>query len=251
MTEIVSPKLSVVLVAYTQTAHLLKLIELLSVQGEASSLELIIITPSIQQLSLEMAATEQLAGVQVIEVPSLQSLGQAKATGVRAARSSLIVFVEDHSCPEPGWANALIKSHDQETLAAVGPVMINANPASAVSWGGFLVFYSPWMLDQPNKKMKHLPGNHSCYRRDFLMDYDHQLNELLECESLLHWELIAKGHKLRLEPKSEVRHFNLVNLNLLLIEHYLVSRILPTRLFLSLTKLKGLPVMPIQTWVHE
>lgn len=116
-------------------------------------------------------------------------------------------------------------AHGQREFAAVGPVVLNANPDSAVIWGGFLVFYGPWMGHRPGKNMNHLPGNQSCYRREILMAYGQDLADALEAESLLHWDLIDKGYQLRLEPKAAIGHINITRLYSLMEEHYLGSRI--------------------------
>jgi hypothetical protein len=153
------------------------------------------------------------------------SIGNGKAAGVKAARAPLVVFSENHCRVTPDWAKALIETHGRREFAAVGPVVFNANPDSVVSWACFLAFYGPWMEHLSGKNMNHLPGNQTCYRREILMSYGQDLADVLEAESLLHWDLVDKGYQLRLEPKAAVGHINPTRLYSLMEEHYLGSRI--------------------------
>ncbi|MGV7222786.1 MAG: glycosyltransferase family 2 protein [Nitrospinales bacterium] len=220
-----APQLSVVVVTHALSHDLLALIEQLRVQGLAKSLELVIVTSSARVRSLDPDFCENFFSLQIVEVPDLKSMGQGKAAGVKAARAPLVVFSETHCRVTPDWAKALIETHGRRKFAAVGPVVFNANPDSTVSWAGFLVFYGPWMRHRSGKNMNHLPGNQSCYRREILMAYGQDLADVLEAESLLHWDLIDKGYQLRLEPKATVGHINLIRLYSLIEEHYLAARI--------------------------
>jgi hypothetical protein len=37
--------------------------------------------------------------------------GEDRSAGIGAARSPVIAFIEDHSVPDPGWAESLIEAH--------------------------------------------------------------------------------------------------------------------------------------------
>jgi hypothetical protein len=54
----------------------------------------------------------------------------------------------------------------------------------------------------------HLPGHNSSYKRAILLDYGTELEAMLESESVLHWDLRAKGYQLYLEPAAEISHLN-------------------------------------------
>jgi GT2 family glycosyltransferase len=220
------PVLSVVLVAYSGTTDIFRIIESLSSMKRAADIELILVTQSRERLSIDLSVGASLSGVQILELPDMKSIGQAKAAGVRAAQSPLVAFTEDHSFPEPCWAEALIEAHENDMFSVVGPVMINADINRVVNWAGFLVFYSTWMRRRPHEEqIDHLPGNHSCYRKEILLAYGSLLEEALESESILHWELVARGYKLRLESKAIVRHRSPRRIGSLMLENYLGSRI--------------------------
>jgi hypothetical protein len=126
---------------------------------------------------------------------------------VREARAPVVALVEDHCFPAPGWAEALIERH-AEGWAAVGPVMANANPQTAVSWANLLTEYAPWVEPAQGGEREHLPGHNGSYKRDVLLSYGDRLEAMLEAESILHWDLRARGHKLYLEPRARSLHLN-------------------------------------------
>ncbi len=131
----------------------------------------------------------------------------ARVAGVRAARAPIVAFVEDHSFPQPGWAAALIGAH-RGPWAAVGPAVGNANPASAMSWANLLIEYAPWLEPATRGSVEHLPGHNSSYKRAILMEYGPALETMLEAETILHWDLRAKGFQLWLEPEAKTLHLN-------------------------------------------
>ncbi len=192
MAEERDPKMSVILVAHRYSECLRWALERLRSQTIASELECVIVAPTRTAVEGCEEAARELCCYQVVE-HEVESAGDAKAAGVRAARAPVVVFMEDHSYPDPGWAEALIQAHERGDFAAVGSVVLNANPATSGSWGCFLVYYGQYMRTLPPEKVRHLPGNQSSYRRELLLEYGPRLSDLLQAEIVLHHELLAKG----------------------------------------------------------
>lgn len=218
-------KLSVVMVGYCSSENFRMALDHLRSQTVSTLLELIIVTHSKKELNLASSNLEGFSNYKILEIGEFESEGAAKAAGVMTASAPLVAFMEDHSYPNPLWAEALINAHSKGNFAVVGPVMLNANPQSNISWGTFLVLYGQWMTVQPHKEVKHLPGNHSCYKRELLLSYCSHLSEMLATESVLQWDLFGKGHHLYLEPTARVYHLNYSRLGPILSEYYLYSRI--------------------------
>ena len=55
-------------------------------------------------------------------------------------------------------------------------------------------------------QMDFLPGHNSSYKREILLQYGDRLEKMLESETLLHWDLRKRGHRLLHEPKAVVAH---------------------------------------------
>lgn len=146
-------------------------------------------------------------GYQVIPVGPVTSIARANAAGVRHARAPLVALAEDHCFPEPSWAAALIAAHEGP-WAVVGPAVRNANPSTVVSWCDFVVGYGPWMDPVTAGPARFLPGHNSCYKKAVLLAYGDRLDEMMEAETVLHFDLERRGYKLRLEPAARAAHTN-------------------------------------------
>ena len=49
-------------------------------------------------------------------------------------------MIEDHSYPEPEWAEALLRAH-AGPWTVVGPAVANANPDYTASWVNYVLSY--------------------------------------------------------------------------------------------------------------
>jgi GT2 family glycosyltransferase len=199
--------MSVVIVTPDHYDTISRTITYLRAQTVREWLEFVIVAPSADTLEVNEAELKDFFQFRVVEVGEIRSIAQANAAGIRQASAPVVAFVEEHSYPEPGWAEALIEAHRQP-WAAVGPVVRNANPGSLVSWADFLIAYGPWMDPSPAGVTDFLPGHNSSYKRAILLDYGPELDAMLESESVLHWDLQAKGYQLYLEPAAKISHLN-------------------------------------------
>jgi hypothetical protein len=216
------PALSVVLVTPDGFATLRRTVRALRAQGAPERLELVIVAPRPSVLD---GAEDELRGfgrVRLVAVGPVGSGGAAKAAGIRAASAPLVALGEDHSFPEPGWAEALIAAH-RGPWAAVAPRVEAANPASTLSWANHLPDFGAW-LDAPAGPMERLPWHNTSYKRDLLLRYGDRLEVLLTIESLLHEALRADGHRLYLEPAARTRHLNVSRLQSALPDQYHAGR---------------------------
>jgi hypothetical protein len=174
-------------------------------------IELLIAAPATAMATLtdrDRADLAAFAGWRIVAVPAGTSFDEARASAVRAARAPIVAFVEDHSYPQAGWAAALVAAFAAD-WSAVGPVMENGNPGTVTSWANFLLEYGPWTsAPGPGETCAHLPGHNSAYRREVLTACGEQLATLLQSESLLHWQLVERGHRLTLDPALRTRHLN-------------------------------------------
>ena len=170
-------------------------------------MEIVIVTPSADSLEPDERALREFSQFRVVEVGPITSVGPAYAAGIRQASAPIVVLGEDHSFPEPGWAEALVRAH-QQPWAAVGPVVRNANPGSAMSWADFFLGYGPWQEPTPAGEVEHLPGHNSSYKREILLQYHDRLDSMMEAESVLHWDLRRNGYRLYIEPAAKTSHVN-------------------------------------------
>jgi hypothetical protein len=202
-----SPVMSVIVITPDRYATVRKTIRHLRAQNVCGSLEVVLVAPSLSGLALDESALRAFLQYRLVEVGTMSSTARARAAGVQAASAPLVAFAEDHAYPAPGWAEALIKRH-REPWAAVGPVMANANPRSITSWANLLIEYAPWLEPATGGEREHLPGHNGSYKRQLLLEYGDRLEAMLGAESVLHWDLRAKGYQLYLEPQARTFHQN-------------------------------------------
>jgi hypothetical protein len=189
--------LSVIVITPDRYATIRGTIRNLQRQTARDRLEIVVVAPRAAGLGVDPADFTCFFGLQVVSVGAITSSAAARAAGIRAAHAPVVAFVEDHSFPEPRWAEVLIEAHGQP-WAAVGPAMANANPDSMMSWANLVVEYLPWLEATGGREIEQLPGHNSSYKRAPLLDYGARLETLLEAESVLQWDLQARGFRLYL-----------------------------------------------------
>lgn len=202
------PELSVILATPGDFSVIATTVGHLQRQTVAERLELVVVAASATAVSLDPASCRGFWGHQIVEVGSVTSAARANAAGVRAARAPVVALAEDHCFPDPGWAAALLERHAPGDVAAVGPIFVNANPATLVSWCDFAIGYGPWIDPAIAGDQPFLPGHNSTYRRAVLLEFGSRLESLLEAEIILHAELRERGHRLVIEPRARTAHTN-------------------------------------------
>jgi GT2 family glycosyltransferase len=201
------PEMSVVLVTPDGYETIRTTMKHLRAQTVRDRLEIVIVAPSVDALHLDHTELQGFLRFRVVEVGEVRSIAEGNAAGVRQASAPVVALAEDHSYPDPHWAAALIRAH-RRPWAAVGPAVRNANPKSVTSWADFLIAYGPWSEPAAAGEIDHLPGHNSSYKRAILLDYGPELEAMLGAESVLHWDLRARGYRLYLEPRAKIAHLN-------------------------------------------
>ena len=201
------PDLSVVLATPGPYVTVHRTIRALAAQTIATRLELVLVPLGTAPLGDAPPELGRFAGVQLVPLPGGRSVAEGNAAGARRAGAPVVAFGEDHSYPLPGWAEALVARH-REPWAAVGPVVRNANPRTAVSWADYLLGYGPYAEGVAGGEVASLPGHNSSYKREALTALGADLERWLEAEWVLHAELRARGERLYLEPQAVTRHVN-------------------------------------------
>jgi hypothetical protein len=207
MTEQKSPSLSVIIATSGVYATIRKTIRHLLSQTIRHQLEIVIVATSREYLQLDDRELAPFCDYQVVELGSLRSIGNANAEGIRRAKAQIVALAEDHCFPDPQWAERLIAAH-QGPWTAVGPGVRNANPNTAVSWADLFIGYGPWLAPSPSREAEFLPGHNTSYKRDVLLEYENQLDSMMQAETVLHWDLRGKGHRLYMESAASVAHTN-------------------------------------------
>jgi hypothetical protein len=203
-----TPQLSVILMSRGDYAEIRRTVRHFARQTIADAIELVLVSlpgPNDAPDERDMAAFHS---HRVVRIDAMPSTAAARAAGILNANAPYVAFGEEHSHPDPAWAETLTRTLDEGFVAA-GPGMHNANPRTALSWANMLPEYGLWMARKRDDEIDHIPGHNGSYRRDILLEYGDRLEEMLIAESVLHWDQRAKGRRLCLQPEARTYHLNM------------------------------------------
>src|SRR6187200_1380415 len=106
-----SAELSVVLVAGTGPSGIARTMQHLRAQTARQRLEVLIVAESSAGFDLAALGGGEFGACRIVEVGPITERGAAAARGMLAATSPIVGLIEDHSYPEPEWADALLRAH--------------------------------------------------------------------------------------------------------------------------------------------
>ncbi len=222
-----NPALSVILVTPGGLPPIRRTLLTLQQQTAANCLELVIIGPGQPPASTDFDSSRFQAVRWVPWQLAPLDLHRARAIGVAVSRSPMVTFAENHAFPRPGWAAALINAQRQG-WDAVGPVMKNANPASAVSRAHLLLAHGAWTHPQRSGPRAALPWHNSAYKTAGLLSFKDRLPRHLASEGVLQAELRRQGARFYLMADAVVDHLNISRLQPFLAEQVLAGRLYGT-----------------------
>jgi len=211
MPQTATPALSVILPTCDDFSTIRLTVRALSRQTVRDRIELVIVAPT-DDVRIIDDEVSGFAAVKLVNGGPIRTSNISRAAGVRVASAPIVVFSEDHSFPDPDWAEALVAAHETGCVAA-GPVLTNGNPGSMLSWANLLLEYAPWLDGASKAETTDLPGHNSSYNRDLLLSYGDDLESMIEVEAVVQRDLIKRGHRMILEPAARTSHLNFSTLS--------------------------------------
>jgi hypothetical protein len=171
----------------------------------AREIELVLVTPSAEALSLPDGEVGALAGVRVVELP-LVPMNEARAAAVRAATGEIVALGETHAFPAPGSLDALLAAYG-EGVGSVIPRIENGNPDGPLSWVACVMDYGRWTGTRAGDTGV-APSYNATFRREALLGLGAELPALLSVGAGLSRRLRAAGHRLVRAPGARLHHLN-------------------------------------------
>lgn len=214
--------LSVVIVVGDCTDRVDRILAKLAMQSVADQMEIIMLDAA-EDRTPKLHIPSELE-VRCIKVDRSMVLGKARFEGTRCAKAPIVAYLEDHCYPLPGWAEALIESH-QGPWTAVGYSFTNASPDTYLNRSTFFAEYGHWIDPTPGGPTDRLPGVNTSYKRETLLSLGDPLAELLEFDFNLHETLRKRGHQFYIEPRARVTHECYASFLRLLYIHFCFCRL--------------------------
>jgi hypothetical protein len=206
--------------------HVARVVDCLLAQNEAGRIELVLAGPPELEQEVPAHARERLWGVKIVPGDP-RAMHEARATGLLAATAPLAVVGETHCYPQPGWAGALLAVFDEGTWDAIGPQIVNANPATGLSWSNLTLDYGPFMRPERGEAQA-LPGQNAGVRTALLEPYRAELGDRMRMPYLFFQTLRENGARLFVEPDARSAHLNVTDRRAWLSERFGAARIFAT-----------------------
>jgi predicted dehydrogenase len=201
------PALTAILVARRRYSVIHRTMAHLARQTIARQIEVLLMTPCPHEIEVPETVSRQFWDVRQIDIGDERRMGAVRAMGIKEARAEFAAMSEDHCFMNSQWAEVIVKHH-ADGADVVGPIMVNANPATIASWIAHLVAYGPWVDITEAICVDFLPGHNSSYRCKKVLAKGERLSELMSSEVILHWALRDEGGTLICEPAARCRHVN-------------------------------------------
>lgn len=200
-----APLMSVVLVTPGGLEPVRATLACLRAQTVRERLEVVLVGPGLTPSSADAAALEQLGSTVLVETGGPTTTAAGLAAGVRRSTAPLVAFTEEHSAPQPEWAERLIAAHDGP-WAVVGPAIVLLNPETRTGRADYVLAFGRWAPQAPPGPAAELPGHNSAYKREVLLSLGPELEPALAVETVLHWRLRSEGARLLFEPAARTGH---------------------------------------------
>jgi hypothetical protein len=202
-----APALSALVIIPDASEKEIRILHSLANQTAASRMEVVVVMPYDAAVRIPPETRRVFRRVRLIELPTI-TYGGAMAAGVRGASAAIVAFTEDHAYPDRNWAERLIEAHAL-SYSVVGPAMRCGNTQTLVGLADFYMGYGAWAMPIESGEQEYLMAHNASYKRDVLMAYGEQLENKLEAEIAMQFELARRGHKFWLEARTCTTHLNI------------------------------------------
>ncbi len=184
-------------------------VECLRRQTVKHSLEILLVAPSVQDMSQALVYRDDFAAIRIVSDP-VRDLASARAAGVRAASAPLVFIGETHSFPHPELGEIILKAFAAPEWAVVVPAVSNANPRGALSWSGYILDYGRWGEGLPAGEIPQAPVYNAAYRTAVLWSLGDRLPSALDQSDELAISMSRNGHRTLFTPSALIYHANVI-----------------------------------------
>ena len=160
--------------------------------------------------------------VRLLSFEEQMTVPELRAAGLAAALAPYVALIEDHCVVRPGWAEGIVRSHEDGHAVVGGPVH-NAVDDRVRDWAAFFCEYSAYLEPGPTGPAAGLPGMNVSYDRSAVAAMADLLAEG-RWENWLHARLLERDFELWADPALVIDHAKDFDLREFLSQRYHYSR---------------------------
>jgi hypothetical protein len=221
-----SPDLAALLVVGDSREHAQRALDSLYAQTIVDGMEIVVVdlkTRNAPELSVSSRTSTR-----YVTLGRDATWAEARAIAARLAAAPILAFIEGHCIAAPGWAEALVRAHEQP-WAAVGYAFTNPHPESYLSRATLASKYGCWLHPTTSRPARVLPCGNVAYKRDVLLSLGDELENLLTPDFVVHERFNQRGLGMWVESHAIVAHNSLVKLSDLMASSFLFCRVLASK----------------------
>ncbi|MBI2903006.1 MAG: glycosyltransferase family 2 protein [Candidatus Methylomirabilis oxyfera] len=239
-----APLISVVIPSYNAQATIRRCLESVFDQNLDAGCEVIVVDSSDD--GTDQIVRQAFPQARLLRLEGRTSSGAARNHGVGSAKGAYIALTDADCLVAKDWLFRLYHRHQEADYAAVGGSIGNGTPGSPVGSADYLLEFSEFLPQSPERLVANIPTSNICYRSSVLagvrFDGGPQGVYLTSDDRILNWELFRRGARLLFDPAIQVAHLNRTRLGAFLSHQYLLGRSscwarkrtdLPGRIFLD------------------
>jgi hypothetical protein len=133
-------------------------------------------------------------------------LGTLQKRAALAASTDVIALIEEHVVVPAGWAKESLRRH-AEGYAGVTGIFASGNSHHRWARNIFSITYGGYMFSKQAGETTEIPGDNSTFIRAKILQFENELNLLLDTDILLIRRLLAEGEKLY-RAGMTLKHWN-------------------------------------------
>lgn len=126
-----------------------------------------------------------------------------RTLGIRCARGRFVILTEDHAHADPRWCASLLAAFEAHPRAACVGGAVEWGGTSLLSYAVYLCDFGRYQNPLPDAPAIFVSDSNVCYRREML-DATADRWQRQYRETIVHGELVCRGHELRLTPHAVV-----------------------------------------------
>jgi len=218
--------ISVVIPSYNAQATIHRCLESVFDQDLEAPYEVIVVDSSDDGTAAIIR--QEFSQARLLRLERRTSSGGARNHGVGSAKGAYVALTDADCIVARDWLRRLHQRHQEADYAAVGGSIANGTPRSRLGSADYLLAFSEFLPQSPERLVSNIPTCNICYPRRVLdgarFDVGPQGAFLTSDDRILNWELFRRGDRLLFDPAIQVVHINRTRLRAFLSHQHVLGR---------------------------